>query len=76
MAKLSANIQIGEEQFTDLKIMFHPLRMVATKNGENLKIEQLFDGEKCTLAMVGDITGTETKDCEMDSTRYIIDYDG
>lgn len=49
MAKLSANIQIGEEQFTDLKIMFHPLRMVATKNGENLKIEQLFDGENVLL---------------------------
>lgn len=43
------------EQFTDLKIMFHPLRMVAAKNGENLKIEQLSDGEKCTLAMVGDL---------------------
>lgn len=52
--KKSVLSMMGEE-FTDLKIMFHPLRMVATKNGENLKIEQLSDGEKCTLAMVGDL---------------------
>lgn len=43
------------ERFSDIKIMFNPLRMVATKNGENLKIEQLSNGEKCTLAMVGDL---------------------
>lgn len=46
---------LGEETFTDIKIMFSPLRMVATKYNENLKIEQLSDGEKCTLAMIGDL---------------------
>ena len=40
---------------SDIKIMFNPLRMVATKYGENIMIEQLSDGEKCTLAMIGDL---------------------
>ncbi len=44
-----------EDGFTDIKIMKNPLRMVATKKGINLKIEQLSDGEKCTLAMIGDL---------------------
>lgn len=46
--KKSVLSMLGEE-FTDLKIMFHPLRMVATKNGENLKIEQLSNGENVLL---------------------------
>jgi len=32
-----------------------PLRMVVTKNNCELRIEQLSDGEKCLLAMVGDL---------------------
>lgn len=32
-----------------------PLRMVVTKNNQELRIEQLSDGEKCLLAMVGDL---------------------
>ena len=32
-----------------------PLRMVIDKNGEELRVDQLSDGEKCTLAMVGDL---------------------
>jgi predicted ATP-binding protein involved in virulence len=32
-----------------------PLRMVVTKNNLELRIEQLSDGEKCLLAMVGDL---------------------
>jgi len=32
-----------------------PLRMVVTKNDKELRIEQLSDGEKCLLAMVGDL---------------------
>jgi len=32
-----------------------PLRMVVTKNDRELRIEQLSDGEKCLLAMVGDL---------------------
>ena len=43
------------DEFSDIKIMFNPLRMVASKYGENMMIEQLSDGEKCTLAMIGDL---------------------
>ena len=40
---------------SDLKIKRSPLRMCGTKNGQVFSIEQLSDGEKCTLAMIGDI---------------------
>lgn len=38
-----------------LKVRRGPLRMVLCKKGEELRIDQLSDGEKCTLAMVGDL---------------------
>ena len=38
-----------------LRIRRAPLRMVVDKNGEELRVDQLSDGEKCTLAMVGDL---------------------
>ena len=41
--------------FGGLRIRRSPLRMVVDKNGEELRVEQLSDGEKCTLAMVGDL---------------------
>ena len=41
--------------FTDLKIKRSPLRMVVKKDGEELIVNQLSDGEKCTLAMAGDL---------------------
>lgn len=50
-----ASLAMLGEHFTDMKIMYNPLRLVAVKDGQNLKIEQLSDGEKCTLAMVGDL---------------------
>lgn len=40
---------------SDIKINRKPLRMCATKNGKRLNIEQLSDGEKCALAMLGDL---------------------
>lgn len=40
---------------SNLRIKRSPLRMCGTKNGQVFSIEQLSDGEKCTLAMVGDI---------------------
>jgi predicted ATP-binding protein involved in virulence len=42
-------------EFTDLTIRRSPLRMEIKKNGERLTIEQLSDGEKCLMAMVGDL---------------------
>ena len=41
--------------FADLKIRRSPLRMVVEKGGEELIVNQLSDGEKCTLAMAGDL---------------------
>ena len=41
--------------FKGLKVRRSPLRMVVEKNGEELIVNQLSDGEKCTLAMVGDL---------------------
>ena len=38
--------------FGGLRIRRAPLRMVVNKNGEELRVDQLSDGEKCTLAMV------------------------
>ena len=41
--------------FKNLKVRRAPLRMVVEKNKEELTVNQLSDGEKCTLAMVGDL---------------------
>ena len=40
---------------TNIKIAHSPLRMCATKDGQTLTIQQLSDGEKCALAMLGDL---------------------
>ena len=36
-------------------ILAFSLRMIVDKNGQELRVDQLSDGEKCTLAMVGDL---------------------
>ena len=41
--------------FSDLKVKRAPLRMIVQKNRKELVVNQLSDGEKCTLAMVGDL---------------------
>lgn len=42
--------------FSDLKIMRKgKMRMVITKGKQRLEVNQLSDGEKCTLAMIGDL---------------------
>jgi predicted ATP-binding protein involved in virulence len=41
--------------FTNLRVRRSPLRMTVNKNGEELIVNQLSDGEKCLLAMVGDL---------------------
>lgn len=40
---------------TNIRIAHSPLRMCATKDGKTLTIQQLSDGEKCALAMIGDL---------------------
>lgn len=41
--------------FEDIHIVAKPYSMRIIKNGENLDVLQLSDGEKCTLALFGDI---------------------
>ncbi len=41
--------------FNNLRVRRQPLRMIVTKNDVDLKIDELSDGEKCLLAMVGDL---------------------
>jgi predicted ATP-binding protein involved in virulence len=42
-------------EFTGLRIRRSPLRMTVFKRGEELIVNQLSDGEKCLLAMAGDL---------------------
>lgn len=41
--------------FTGISVRRSPLRMIVFKQGEELRIDQLSDGEKCLIAMVGDL---------------------
>ena len=41
--------------FKNLRVQRAPLRMVVTKGASTLYVDRLSDGEKCLLAMVGDI---------------------
>jgi len=41
--------------FKNLSVHRNPLRMEVEKNGEKLTVNQLSDGEKCLMAMVGDL---------------------
>lgn len=42
-------------EFTNLTVRRNPLRMEVQKNGQRLTVNQLSDGEKCLMAMVGDL---------------------
>lgn len=41
--------------FKDLRVRRQPLRMLITKRGLDLRVDQLSDGEKCMLALAGDL---------------------
>ncbi|EPA0961138.1 AAA family ATPase [Vibrio parahaemolyticus] len=42
-------------EFEDFRVRRNPLRLTVRKRGEELSIEQLSDGEKCMIALIGDI---------------------
>jgi len=42
-------------EFQNLTVRRNPLRMEVEKNGRKLTVNQLSDGEKCLMAMVGDL---------------------
>ena len=52
-------VRLAFEQFLpeyrDFSVRRNPLRMVVTKQGAELRIDQLSDGEKCLIAMIGDL---------------------
>ncbi len=67
-------------QFTDLRIRRKPkLRMTVNKVGTELNVLQLSDGEKCMLALVGDLArrlsllNTETEDPLLGEGVVLID---
>jgi predicted ATP-binding protein involved in virulence len=41
--------------FSDFSVKRNHLRMVVNKAGEELRVNQLSDGEKCLIAMIGDL---------------------
>lgn len=43
------------EDFEDIHIERNPLAMMVQKDGQTLNINQLSDGEKCTIALFGDL---------------------
>lgn len=43
------------ENVSNLRIERNPLAMKVDKNGISLRVEQLSDGEKCTIALFGDL---------------------
>jgi predicted ATP-binding protein involved in virulence len=44
-----------QQDFSDLRVERSPLRMTVKKQGRELIVNQLSDGEKCLLALVGDL---------------------
>jgi hypothetical protein len=41
-------------EISEISVKRNPLRMEVTKNGEKYRVDQLSDGEKCLLALVGE----------------------
>lgn len=42
-------------EFTNLTVRRNPLRMEVKKQGQRLSVNQLSDGEKCMIALIGDL---------------------
>lgn len=50
-----AALMLFMPDFTNLTVRRNPLRMEVEKNGKPLTVNQLSDGEKCLMALVGDL---------------------
>jgi len=55
LAAVRAAIETLLENVSGLRVRRNPQRMVVDKDGEELIVDQLSDGEKCLLATVGDL---------------------
>lgn len=51
----TAILTVLGDEFTSVKMRIQPTEFVATKKGVDFSIGQLSEGEKCTLALVGDL---------------------
>lgn len=43
------------ENVSDLKVQYEPVRMTVKKEDKEIRVDMLSDGEKCTLALFGDL---------------------
>lgn len=48
-------VQAMLPEFSNLQVKRNPLRLAVTKNGTEYSVDQLSDGEKCTIALLGDL---------------------
>ena len=48
-------VQAMLPEFGELQVKRNPLRLAVKKNGVEYSVDQLSDGEKCTLALIGDL---------------------
>lgn len=48
-------VQAMLPEFRNLQVKRNPLRLSVTKNGTEYSVDQLSDGEKCTIALLGDL---------------------
>ena len=48
-------LQVFLPEFSDFSVRRHPLCMIAKKNGQEIRIDQLSDGEKCLISLIGDL---------------------
>jgi predicted ATP-binding protein involved in virulence len=55
LAAVRAAIEALVPGFSDLRVTRAPLRMLVTKQGADVEVNQLSDGEKCLLAMTADL---------------------
>lgn len=49
-------VQTMLPEFGKLQVKRNPLRLAVKKNGTEYSVDQLSDGEKCTLALIGDLS--------------------
>jgi len=55
LACVRTAIETMLENVSDLRVKRNPLSMVVKKNDIEVRVDQLSDGEKCTLALLGDL---------------------
>ena len=55
IASVRQSIEAMLDNVSELKIQRDPLRMTVVKEGKEIRVDHLSDGEKCTLALLGDI---------------------